>query len=103
MTDPVYPKHHPWDLEPHYTRHVGAMTSEALHSKADIAIQLAWRDQEIERLRRGLRRLESLPERFSLSVFHNAGLCLQDASTALLVARRILEDAENEPLPKEAP
>jgi hypothetical protein len=50
MTVLVYPKHHPWDLEPHYTRHVSAMTSEALHSKADIAIQLAWRDQEIERL-----------------------------------------------------
>lgn len=53
MADDVklYPKHHPWDLEPHYQRHVGAMTSEALHSKADIAIQLAWRDQMIETLR----------------------------------------------------
>lgn len=30
---------------------VSAMTSEGLHSKADIAKQLAWRDQVIERLR----------------------------------------------------
>jgi hypothetical protein len=52
--DKLYPKHHPWELEPHYSRHVSAMTSEALHSKADIAIQLAWRDQEIERLQREL-------------------------------------------------
>jgi hypothetical protein len=47
---PVYPDHRPWDLEPHYSKHVSAMTTEDLHSKHDIAIQLAWRDQEIERL-----------------------------------------------------
>lgn len=46
----IYPKYDPWDLEPHYSKHVSAMTSKGLHSKADIAIQLAWRDQEIERL-----------------------------------------------------
>lgn len=46
----VYPDHRPWDLEPHYTKHVSAMTSKGLHSKHDIAVQLAWRDQEIERL-----------------------------------------------------
>lgn len=47
-----YPKTlKPWDLEPHYCRHVVAMTSEELHSKHDIAKQLAWRDQQIERLK----------------------------------------------------
>lgn len=46
----VYPDHRPWDVEPHFTKHVAAMTSEGLHSKHDIAVQLAWRDQEIERL-----------------------------------------------------
>lgn len=46
----VYPDHRPWDVEPHYSKHISAMTSEELHSKRDIAIQLAWRDQEIERL-----------------------------------------------------
>lgn len=39
------------ELEPHYSRHVHAMTSEALHSKSDIAAELAWRDIEIRRLR----------------------------------------------------
>lgn len=49
---PTYPKTvGPWDLEPHYSRHVGAMTSEGLHEKQDIAFQLALRDKEIERLR----------------------------------------------------
>lgn len=42
----------PWELEPHFARHMSAMTSEALHSKADIAMQLARRDQTIEALRR---------------------------------------------------
>ncbi len=37
-------------LEKHYVRHVNAMTKEKLHSKGDIAAELAWRDQEIERL-----------------------------------------------------
>lgn len=47
---PTYPAHRPWELEPHYSRHVSAMTSEGLHSKADIAEQLAWRDKRIEEL-----------------------------------------------------
>lgn len=41
----------PWNLEPHYSRHTSAITAEGLHSKAEIATQLAWRDQTIERLR----------------------------------------------------
>lgn len=40
----------PWELEPHYCRHIAAMTAEGLHDKADIAAQLAWRDQRILRL-----------------------------------------------------
>jgi hypothetical protein len=44
-----YPKlMEPWNLEPHYSEHVGAMTTEELHSKHDIAKQLAWRDQQLE-------------------------------------------------------
>lgn len=49
----TYPKTvGPWELEPHYSHHVGAMTAEALHSKADIAFQLALRDKELELLRK---------------------------------------------------
>lgn len=53
---PMYPNLQPWDLEPHYCAHVAAMTAEALHSKAAIAEQLAWRDQTIEALRRIIER-----------------------------------------------
>lgn len=38
-------------LEPHYSRHVMAMTTEELYYKSDIAAELAYRDAEIERLR----------------------------------------------------
>jgi hypothetical protein len=31
---PLYPRHHPWELEPHYSRHVSAMTTEQLHYKS---------------------------------------------------------------------
>ncbi|KKL28418.1 hypothetical protein LCGC14_2375300, partial [marine sediment metagenome] len=41
-------KLYPRDLQvlgEHYTRHVKAMTVEALDSKTDIAAELAWRDK----------------------------------------------------------
>jgi hypothetical protein len=45
-------KRRPFNLEPHYSRHVSAMTTEGLHEKAHIAAELAARDLEIDRLRR---------------------------------------------------
>lgn len=39
----------------HYMRHIDAMTREGLHSKSDIAGELAHRDIEIECLRAELR------------------------------------------------
>lgn len=33
-----------------YTRHISAMTGEELHSKSDIAAELAWRDMMISNL-----------------------------------------------------
>ena len=45
-----YPKHSAQDLGQDYMNHVMAMTSEGLHSKSDIAVQLAWRDAELRRL-----------------------------------------------------
>lgn len=57
---PLYPRNlRAVDLEPHYCRHVSAMTTEQLHSKADIAEQLAWRDQAIEQLRARVGGLEA--------------------------------------------
>ena len=40
----------------YYVRHVQAMTAEQLHSKADIAAELAWRDQRADRLAERLER-----------------------------------------------
>lgn len=37
-------------LRDHYTKHLSAMTGEGLHSKADIAAELAYRDARIEEL-----------------------------------------------------
>lgn len=34
----------------HYAKHVSALTREDLHSKSDIAAELAYRDEQIERL-----------------------------------------------------
>jgi hypothetical protein len=61
----LYPDTNPWDVEPHYSRHVGAMTREGLDSKADIAVQLAWRDQEIENLRTQLQDARALQAELS--------------------------------------
>ncbi len=52
---PIYPRHRLHTLEPYYSMHVSAMTEipgkqEGLNAKADIAEQLAWRDQKIARL-----------------------------------------------------
>lgn len=46
----IYPRHRLETLEPFYSQHVSAMTTEGLHHKGDIAEQLAWRDARIEQL-----------------------------------------------------
>jgi hypothetical protein len=45
-----YGKRDAMSLEPHYSRHVGAMTTEGLHAKSDIAAELAYRDARIAQL-----------------------------------------------------
>jgi len=42
------------DLEPWFSKHMMAMTAEGLHSKAEIAIELARRDIQIEALQKSL-------------------------------------------------
>lgn len=43
----------------YYCRHVSAMTTENLHSKSDIAAELAWRDNQIDELKEQLRKVTS--------------------------------------------
>jgi hypothetical protein len=57
MTKKLYGCSNLHTLEPHYSRHVAAMTAEGLHSKSDIAAELAFRDKEIARLRSALSRV----------------------------------------------
>ena len=67
MTKKLYACSNPAILEPYYSQHVAAMTAEDLHSKSDIAAELAFRDAEIARLREALeavRGLASDRERF---------------------------------------
>jgi hypothetical protein len=45
------------ELEPHYSAHVEAMTTEDLRFKSDIAAELAFRDAEIERLKHQMSRM----------------------------------------------
>ncbi|MBA4822480.1 hypothetical protein H2241_16135 [Pantoea ananatis] len=44
----------------HYMRHVMAMTAEQLHSKSDIAAELAWRDSQIVALQQKLDAADTL-------------------------------------------
>lgn len=53
MSKKEYPEICPMELDEvggYYAKHVSAMTAEELHSKSDIAIQLGWRDMQIDRL-----------------------------------------------------
>ena len=51
VSEKRYPPQDPIALGHHYHAHVNALTDEGLHGKAEIAEQLAWRDQTIEHLR----------------------------------------------------
>jgi len=48
---PEYKQRDTRALGENFARHMSAMTAERLHKKADIAAELAWRDNEIDRLK----------------------------------------------------
>jgi hypothetical protein len=56
----IYAERDPRVLEPHLSRHMEAMTAEGLHDKGAIAIELAWRDAEIERLNTEIAKRDAL-------------------------------------------
>lgn len=55
--DKLYAERDAMSQGQHYVNHVNAMTGEGLHSKAAIAMELAHRDIEIERLKTEIDRL----------------------------------------------
>ena len=73
MSDKQYAERDPVELEPHYIKHVSAMTAEGLHSKSAIAAELAYRDKEIESLRAQLAEAErklQISNNLLLSLIH---------------------------------
>lgn len=50
----IYQKRDPEELGEHYMKHIDRMTIEGLYDKSDIACELAWRDMEIEELKKEL-------------------------------------------------
>lgn len=64
-TEKLYAERDARKLGAHYLRHVMAMTVESLHSKADIAAELAYRDQLIDDLRAASMPLGGNPESYS--------------------------------------
>ena len=46
----LYAKRNPAELQPWFGEHMNAMTAEGLHSKGDIAMELAYRDKQIHNL-----------------------------------------------------
>ena len=46
-----------------YVEHVTAMTNEVLRSKSDIAAELAWRDEELEKANERVKELEKAEEK----------------------------------------
>lgn len=52
MTDKLYDKNRDVQaLGDYWLKHLSAMTEEDLHSKSDIAAELAWRDKQIDELK----------------------------------------------------
>ena len=72
-------------LEPYYSAHVSAMTTEGLHSKSNIAAELAFRDQEIARLRAALEAVRAVAADRERFVFLGP--------RGFLAAVRIVDDA----------
>ena len=54
----------------HYCKHLMAMTAEDLHSKRDIACELAYRDKRIAELEQDLREMDAENDRLSTERFN---------------------------------
>jgi len=88
----LYPDIDPVSLGKHYTRHLMAMTEEALDSKADIATQLAFRDQHIKALEQealDLRALERVVRNYlSTGAAQPGDLMLRSVLNSIETSRR---------------
>ena len=84
MSDKQYGHDDARDYEPYFSRHLMAMTAEDLHSKGEIACELAYRDQRIAELEAVAGAAANLTEACwgSLAVSGKAWLDMYDALRA---------------------
>ena len=85
-------EHDPVELEPEFGKHMMAMTAEDLHSKGDIAVELAYRDRRIAQLEAELSEAKS-----KLSGAEHACVDLSESFNRIEAERDALKD-ENERL-----
>lgn len=55
-----FEEEHPVSFSDEFTSHMHAMTQESLHSKSEIALELAYRDMENQALQRRIKELEQI-------------------------------------------
>lgn len=82
----MYEKRNTIELGEYYTRHVYAMTAEQLHSKADIAAELAYRDKEIDRLKESLSNIADPIEHLKRNLTKG---CEFDAHTTAILTSKV--------------
>jgi len=66
------------ELEPYFMRHMMALTAESLFSKADIACELAYRDEQLAKAQAEIERMRPVVEA-SIAYYHATGV--DDAAT----------------------
>jgi len=91
----------------HYFRHVNAMTAEDLHSKSDIAAELAYRDYQIDQLEKRLKNsLEALkyidsPIKYLREEAEQEGSVLNAFASTIVDDPHFLRDIARKALDKE--
>lgn len=81
---------HPFNLEPHYSLHVSAMTTEGLHEKTDIAAELAFRDAQIDKLRRFVDAARSQLRREKFAAIQKRAKAMADISDCIETPAQLL-------------
>ena len=70
MTNKLYDRRDIEGQEQYYLDHIMAMTGEDLHSKSDIAAELAHRDIEIDKLKEEVQKLKDGDGEYSMKFFN---------------------------------
>ena len=93
MTDKKHYRNYPEDAlySDEYMDHVSAMTREELHSKSDIALELAYRDLRVKELEGKIKELEEEAVSFG-AMYHR----LDEECNRLYEENAVLKEVQNE-------